>query len=143
MIQSRSGSLTRLLRKRFYVISAFGLLILCSCWSLGGHFILPPVSSSSLCGAWRASNGSLINISGNGEFVAADVPFDESTVSGHGSWEFGQGASIEGILTLRFREARTSLEVRTRRNWVGDLRLLVSDFSGGDEELQYLKEDGC
>ncbi|EEP74369.1 hypothetical protein MCAG_04696 [Micromonospora sp. ATCC 39149] len=72
-----------------------------------------------------------------------DVPFSDSTISGSGGWEFEQGASIEGTLTLRFEQARASLEVRTRRDLSGDVRLLVNDPGSDEEELEYLKEGGC
>ncbi|MCW3844797.1 hypothetical protein ONA70_32430 [Micromonospora yasonensis] len=75
-------------------------------------------------------------------FEATDVPFDDSERSGSGGWEFEQGAAIEGRLMLRFRETRTSMEVRTRRNLGGDLHLRVIDNSD-DQYLEYRKDSGC
>ncbi|MFI6159367.1 hypothetical protein ACIA59_05410 [Micromonospora haikouensis] len=108
-----------------------------------GHFVWPPVGEEALCGAWRASTGSRIDVRREGSFSAVDVPFADSAISGSGSWEFGQGASVEGVLTLRFEQARASLEVRTRRDLSGALRLLVNDPESDEEELQYLKEGSC
>ncbi|MEV5817701.1 hypothetical protein ABUL04_19240 [Micromonospora harpali] len=72
-----------------------------------------------------------------------DVPFADSAISGSGSWEFGQGASVEGVLILRFEQARASLEVRTRRDLSGALRLLANDPESDEEEVSYQKEGGC
>ncbi|MFC0007274.1 hypothetical protein [Micromonospora siamensis] len=130
-------------RKLPYVIGACCLMVvLCCGWAGVGHFLFPPVSSSSLCGTWKASAGSNINIQSSGTFDARDVPFGDSARSGSGGWEFAQGASLEGVLMLRFREDRTSLEVRTRRSLNGKLSLRAATDTE-DEYIEYRKITGC
>ncbi len=129
--------------RRKVSLVATGLLIaLLPCALAWGS--LWPVRIDALCGVFQSRQGGVVKIESDRSFTVSAAMFGPNdTVSGSGELR-PDDLAADGHLVLTMKDAKASLELKTRRSWRGNVSLWhwANDPDTGERET-FVQKSAC
>ncbi|WP_148062113.1 hypothetical protein [Micromonospora aurantiaca] len=148
---TEAADLERGLMKRSRLLVMVGLsVVLIACCGTFGRTLWPPVSHGALCGKFVSSQGGEIQIQSTGAFEVTDAIFGWNSdgsmekVSGSGNLRLERSLTANAEVAMPMKDAKATLELKTQRNWRGDISLwhYVDDPDSGERET-FRRESEC